>query len=240
MVIGSDEFRFLQPTFSNGLYWTGVSPVLEFIKHDFPLVCISILFLPNGAGRFQHNSAGIQQAYMVDCFPCGWPPHSLDFNPTETLWERTLSHHLFRMLAIMLWSSRQKCMFWHCIRLLKRCHFARQKNVFKVNGRAGWGWWLREKEHAAAPPILGSDAGGNVCLFECSGVCWLTVQIRWPYKATGYLSHSYLMVSSCNMCPEPKMAGKHCIWKQAGVGREQYRWIGLFVGPQSGKKSHEC
>lgn len=132
--MGSDEFRFMGSSFSNGLYWTGVSPVLEFIKHVFPLVCISIFYLPNGAGRFQHNSAGIQQAYMVDCFPCGWPPHSLDFNPTETLWERTLSRHLFRMLAILQWNSRQKCMFWHCIRLLKRCHFAQQKTCLKSMG----------------------------------------------------------------------------------------------------------
>lgn len=66
-----------------------------------------------------------------------------------------------------------------------------------------------EEERAAASPILGSGAGCNVCMFKCSGVCWLTVQIRPSYRGSGYLPHSHLMVSSWNMCPEPKKTGKH-------------------------------
>lgn len=126
----------LGSSFSNGL--SGVSPVPENIKHVFPLVCFSIPFLPNGPGSFQHNSAGIQQAYMADCFTRGWPPHSLDLNPTETLWERTLSHHLFRMLAIMQWNSRQKCIFWHCIRSFKCCHFTQGRWERRLKLMTAW------------------------------------------------------------------------------------------------------
>lgn len=122
----------LGSSFSNGL--SGVSPVPENIKHVFPLVCFSIPFLPNAPGSFQRNSSGIQQAYIVDCFTRGWPPHSLDLKPTETLWERTLSHHLFRMLAITQWNSRQKCIFWHCIRSFKCCHFTQQKKGSRPMG----------------------------------------------------------------------------------------------------------
>lgn len=148
------------------------------------------------AQAYSNNTAGIQQAYAVDCFTHEWPPHSLDFNPTETLWGRSLSCRQFRVLARMQWNSRQKYMFWHCISVFKCCHFSQQKGIWgKINDKR-----LLEKEHAAASLLIrGRDAGCNVCMFECSAVCWLTVQIRPPYQGSGYLSHSLFMASSCNM-----------------------------------------
>lgn len=133
------------------------------------------------------------QAYSnrVDCFTRGRPPHRLDFNPTEALWERSLSCRQVRVLARMQWNSRQKYMFSHCIRVFKRCHFSSTSTSLL---------------------ILGSDAGCNVCTFECSGVCGLTVQIRLSYRGWGYLSHSHLMASSCNMWPESgSTAGFVCL-----------------------------
>lgn len=98
-------------------------------------------------------------------------------------------------------------MFWHCIRVFKRCHFFKQKGSrgpmrrLRLNGCLN----RNRKSHTAAAAaasllILGSDAACNVCTFECSGVCWLTVPIKPSYRGCGYLSHSHLMASSCNMC----------------------------------------
>lgn len=77
--------------------------------------------------------------------------------------------------------------------------FSQQKGCLRIDEEAE-DKRLFEKEHAAASPLIrGSDAGCNVCAFECSGVCWLTGQIRPSYRGSGYLSHSQLMASSC-MC----------------------------------------
>lgn len=122
----------LGSTYSSGL--SGVSWLPEYIKHVFPLVYFHFFFFLNGTGIFQNNSARIQQAYAVDCFTRGWSPHSLDFNPTETLWERSLSCRQFRMLARIQWNSRQKYMFWHCISVFKYCRFSQQKGTWR-----GWG-----------------------------------------------------------------------------------------------------
>lgn len=95
-------------------------------------------------------------------------------------------------------------------------------------------WLLTEKYKAASVLILGSDAGYNICMFW---VLWCLLTHCTDKTSLSWLDlppHSHLMVSSCNMCPEPNMAGKYSLRKQAGIVHSH-----LFVCNTQRRKIHE-